>query len=110
MISISDNAGPTCPRPAERTAPSTSRRKCRLRESSLQVRAASAWGEVWITFAQGLMEPASLIELTGKAGLQLVTPDGEDAPGPAVRQVVVQDDQAPDHPEHGIQSVTTHGE
>src|SRR5579871_4343627 len=56
------------------------------------------------------MEPASLVELAGKTGLELVTPDGEDAPGPAVRQIVVQDDQAPDHPEHGIQSVTTHSE
>src|SRR5215470_10944603 len=110
MISISDSAGPTCPRPAERTARSTSRRRWRLRSSSLQVRAASAWGELWITFTHRLMEPAGLDELAGEAGLQIAAPRRENAPGTALRQIVVQDDQAPDHPEHGIQGISTHSE
>src|SRR6185312_6513033 len=110
MISTSDSAGPTCPRPAERTAPSTSRRRYRLRSSSLQVRAASAWGEIWITFTYRLMESAGLVELAGKTGLQVVTPRSENAPGPAFRQIVIEDDQTPDHPENRIQSVTAHSE
>ena len=38
---------------------------------------------------------------------RFATSSGHDTPGAAFRQIVVQDDQAPDHPEHRIQHVPT---